>query len=101
VPEHHLYVCSQHSVALKNHLALREYLRTHPSDAAAYSALKKTLANQNLNERSRYSEGKTDFILSILERCGFSAGQLASIERANTTNWPNSKSLAMPKDRER
>ena len=29
-PAHHLYVCPRESVALRNHLALRDHLRTHP-----------------------------------------------------------------------
>src|SRR5262245_42394282 len=33
LPDHHLYVCPQGSVALANHLAVRDWLRAHP-DAA-------------------------------------------------------------------
>src|SRR4029453_15488828 len=40
-PAHHLYVCAQNSLALRNHIAVRNHLRTHRSDAVAYSALKK------------------------------------------------------------
>jgi GrpB-like predicted nucleotidyltransferase (UPF0157 family) len=69
-PHHHLYVCVQNSFALRNHLAVRDYLRNHPSDAAAYSKLKKRLAEQFSNERERYMEGKTEFILLILKQCG-------------------------------
>jgi GrpB-like predicted nucleotidyltransferase (UPF0157 family) len=81
--DHHLYACLQHSLALQNHLAIRNYLRTHPSEVAAYSALKKQLAEIFRDERPRYVEGKTEFLLSVLERCGFSAEQLDSIRRAN------------------
>ncbi len=31
LPPHHLYVCVQDSVSLRNHLALRDYLRSHPA----------------------------------------------------------------------
>lgn len=82
-PAHHLYVCSQNSLALKNHIAVRDYLRTHASDAAAYSALKKELAERFRNERARYNEAKTDFVVSILERCEFSAKELDLIKLAN------------------
>jgi GrpB-like predicted nucleotidyltransferase (UPF0157 family) len=82
-PFHHLYVCVQNSLALKNHIAVRDYLRTHLSDAVAYSTVKKGLAEQFGSERARYVEAKTDFILSILERCAFSEKELHSIKRAN------------------
>ena len=49
---------------------MRDYLRTHPSEAAAYSTLKHRLAEQFPNDRERYVVGKTDFILSILEQSG-------------------------------
>lgn len=45
-PHHHLYVCFQGSVALENHLALRNFLRRDPTAVAAYSCLKKQLASQ-------------------------------------------------------
>jgi GrpB-like predicted nucleotidyltransferase (UPF0157 family) len=84
-PAHHLYLCVENSLALKNHLAVRDYLRTHLSDAVAYSALKKVLAERFGKERERYVEAKTDFILSILERRGFSEKELDSIKRTNQT----------------
>jgi GrpB-like predicted nucleotidyltransferase (UPF0157 family) len=65
-PAHHLYVCSQDSLALRNHIVFRDHLRAHPVDAAAYSMLKKQLAEVCGGDIDRYVEGKTDFILSIL-----------------------------------
>lgn len=65
-PAHHLYVCSQDSLALRNHIVFRDHLRAHPGDAAAYSMLKKQLAEVCGGDIDRYVEGKTDFILSIL-----------------------------------
>jgi GrpB-like predicted nucleotidyltransferase (UPF0157 family) len=82
-PAHHLYVCLQNSLALKNHIAVRDYLRTHQSEAMAYSTLKKALAKRFGNERERYGEAKTHFILSILKRCEFSEKELDSIKRTN------------------
>ena len=84
-PAHHLYLCVENSLALKNHLAVRDYLRTHLADAVAYASLKQALAERFGNERERYVEAKTDFILSILERRGFSEKELDSIKRANQT----------------
>jgi len=83
LPPHHLYACLQNSRALQNHIAVRDYLRTHPFEAAVYSKLKKRLAERFPNEREHYVESKTDFILSILEQCGFSTRMVESIRRAN------------------
>ena len=82
-PSHHLYVCVANSLALQNHIAVRDYLRAHPSAAEAYSALKQQLAERFPIERERYNGGKTEFILSILEQCGFSAAGLDAIKHAN------------------
>jgi GrpB-like predicted nucleotidyltransferase (UPF0157 family) len=80
---HNLYVCPSDSLALRNHLALRDHLRAHPMDVAAYSALKKELARRFPHDIASYVEGKTDFILSVLARRGLSPDSLDSIRRAN------------------
>ena len=82
-PAHNLYVCPQDSVALRNHIALRDHLRAHPSDAMTYASLKEQLAERHDHDIDRYVEGKTDFILSILARYDFSADRLESIRSVN------------------
>ena len=81
-PAHHLYVCRRGSIALRNHLALRDHLRTHPTDLAAYAALKRTLAGQSVDV-AEYSRRKTNFIIDILAKYSFSDDELESIRRAN------------------
>jgi len=81
-PAHHLYVCSRNSLSLRNHITVRDYLRTHRSQAIVYSNLKKQLAERFSNQREFYGKGKTDFILSILKQCEFSAEELDSIKCA-------------------
>lgn len=82
-PAHHLYVCPVGSLALRNHIAVRDYLHAHPSDAAAYTDLKKKLAREYARDRDAYGMGKTEFILSILSKCGFSPDSLDAIRRGN------------------
>jgi GrpB-like predicted nucleotidyltransferase (UPF0157 family) len=82
-PAHNLYVCPSDSLALRNHVTLRDHLRGHPTDVAAYSKLKKRLAEQFAHDVDGYVAGKTDFILSILAQYGFPADSLESIRRAN------------------
>ena len=82
-PRHHLYACSSDSLALANHLALRHYLRTHSEAAREYGDLKKQLADRFADDIDRYTDGKTDAILSILRTTGFQQPQLRAIERIN------------------
>lgn len=64
---HHLYVCLPESLEFRRHLALRNHLRDHPDDAAAYSRLKRTLA-ETLADRDAYTQAKSAFVEQILYR---------------------------------
>ena len=66
-PDHHLYVCARDNAELHRHLALRDYLRCHPEQAAAYGKLKQTLAQARPFDREAYTEGKTHWIERALE----------------------------------
>lgn len=83
LPPHHLYVCPPGNLGLRNHLAVRDYLRAHPDVSSEYGRLKKKLAEAFPHDIDRYLEGKTPFLLRILRASGFDADQLAEIEEAN------------------
>lgn len=85
LPPHHLYVCLQDSVSLRNHLALRDYLRAHPAAVQAYGALKKRLAQEHAYNIEAYIEAKSDLILSMLAQTGFETEQIAAIREQNRT----------------
>jgi GrpB-like predicted nucleotidyltransferase (UPF0157 family) len=80
---HNLYLCPRDSLALRNHIAFRDYLRTHASSLASYSSLKKRLAAEFPRDIARYVEGKREFILRVLGECGFSADCLDSMHSTN------------------
>ncbi len=80
---HNLYLCPRGSLALANHLALRDYLRAHPDAALEYGALKKELAHRFPDDIDGYTEGKTEAILKILEIVGFRRADLEDIGRIN------------------
>lgn len=67
-PEHHLYVCPEGSHAFRRHIALRDYLRTHPDDAREYEQLKRRLANQHRDDRTRYQDSKCAFVESLTKK---------------------------------
>lgn len=81
--KHHLYVCVQGSVALLNHLNLRDYLRTHPEKVQEYGRLKTQLAIRFPTDAEAYTQGKTAFILSILKETGFPNDALQIIDAQN------------------
>ena len=88
-PAHHLYVCLQDSVSLNNHLLFRDYLRANPKTAAEYGRLKMTLAEIYPYDIDRYVDGKTDFIIAVLEKTGFDKTLLNNISGQNKIDKPN------------
>lgn len=63
---HHLYVLIVGANELRRHLAFRDALRADRELRDRYSALKRALAEQYTEDRSSYTEAKSDFITSII-----------------------------------
>ena len=68
--KHHLYVCPASSAELHRHLTFRDYLRTHPQDAAKYGSVKKTAAKLYPRDIDGYLRYKSACIRQIYTRCG-------------------------------
>jgi GrpB-like predicted nucleotidyltransferase (UPF0157 family) len=81
--KHNLYCCHRGCVPLRNHLALRDYLRIHPEKAREYGELKKRLAEEVQGDIDLYIERKSSFILGVLREMGFSGDDLHSIAEQN------------------
>jgi len=64
---HHLYVRTE-GREYGRHLAFRDYLRTHPEDAAAYASLKRELAGTLRDHREAYNNAKAEFVEKILRK---------------------------------
>ena len=62
----HLHVCAAGSDHELRHLAVRDYLRAHDDEAAAYAAVKRRVASEHPEDRLAYIEGK-DAHLQALE----------------------------------
>jgi putative glutamine amidotransferase len=63
-----LHLCEAGGDWERRHLAFRDWLRDHPDDAAAYEDLKRRLATEHPRDLITYTEAKTAFIESIVER---------------------------------
>lgn len=81
--EHHLYVCYSDSLALKNHLLFRDALLRDKKLVEQYSMLKTSLTKVKGMTREKYSEQKTDFIISVLSTLGLDKKELIEITTAN------------------
>lgn len=79
----HLYVCYADSLALKNHLSFKKQLLEDDTKRYAYNTLKLSLTQGLAIEDESYTVKKTDFILDILKKAGFTAEELQSIKAHN------------------
>lgn len=68
--QHHLYVLTQDCEELKRHLGFRDWLRTHPEDAAEYARVKMLAAERYPEDIDGYIEAKSDFIQQIYQKAG-------------------------------
>jgi GrpB-like predicted nucleotidyltransferase (UPF0157 family) len=62
---HHLHVCAAGSEHEGRHLAVRDYLRTHPDEVAAYAELKRSLVAGAPGDRLAYIEGKDAYVAAL------------------------------------
>jgi len=65
---HHLYVVVEGNQPHRDHIDLRDFLRTHPVQAVRYSALKIRLAALLKTDRLAYSNGKSEMIGDFLRQ---------------------------------
>ena len=68
LPEHHLYVVVLDSPAHRDHVDLRDYLRTHPEQAQRYALEKRRLAHLLATDREAYVDGKAWLVRELLLR---------------------------------
>ncbi|MHA6528887.1 GrpB family protein [Paenibacillus sp. BAC0078] len=68
--KYHLYVCPKDGKGYLEHIAFRDYLRSHPEARLEYEEVKKRLAEQFRYDIDSYCNGKTEVVHSILEKSG-------------------------------
>jgi GrpB-like predicted nucleotidyltransferase (UPF0157 family) len=64
---HHIHMVEPDSI-LWERLLFRDYLRQHPDEAKNYGQLKRQLANRFTREREAYTQGKTEYIQSVMQK---------------------------------
>lgn len=62
----HVHCYGENNENLRDVLAFRDYLRSHPEAAGEYSRLKLSLYGRYADDRTAYTENKTAFIRRIL-----------------------------------
>jgi len=73
----HLHVCEAGGAEELRHVALRDFLRSHPDEAAAYGAVKRSVAGRAPDDRIAYIAGKDAYVKELQAR----AVQWAAVER--------------------
>lgn len=66
---HHIHIFEKSSQAdIKRHLAVRDYLRSHPDTAREYGNLKKQLASLYPHDNDRYCDGKEAYMKELEQK---------------------------------
>jgi len=61
---HHIHVAPGGHVIWQG-IAFRDYLRTHPDEAARYAVLKRELAEYHVDDREAYTDSKENFVREV------------------------------------
>ena len=86
-PERHVYVVAEGSLAARNHLGVREVLRSNRELRTRYTALKTKLARHH-DSRTEYMIAKTELIHEILDTAGLSAEERVEIDAHTSRTTP-------------
>jgi GrpB-like predicted nucleotidyltransferase (UPF0157 family) len=64
---HHVHVTEPNG-EMWQRLAFRDYLRTHPEEAADYERLKRRLAAKHQTDREAYTDAKSAYVETVMRR---------------------------------
>jgi GrpB-like predicted nucleotidyltransferase (UPF0157 family) len=83
-PRRHVYVCTAGTANVRNHLAVRDVLRSDAGPRDAYASVKRALADDPDMDIDTYIAGKSAVLQQVLEASGeFSDEELEAIRRLN------------------
>jgi GrpB-like predicted nucleotidyltransferase (UPF0157 family) len=84
-PRRNLYLCERGCLSVRNHLAVRDILRTRPDLRDQYAAFKFALAAEPGMDIANYTDGKSPILQTILAESDLTPAELAEILTVNTT----------------
>jgi GrpB-like predicted nucleotidyltransferase (UPF0157 family) len=83
---YHLHVCAAGSPHEARHLAVRDFLRAQPREAAAYAAHKRAVAARHPQDRLAYIAGKEAYVAALEHRAlAWAAGRRPAPTRSSRT----------------
>lgn len=68
---HHVHFFEKDTKELQEHLFFRDYLIENKAVALEYEEIKKKLAVEFPNDREKYTEGKAEYIISVLGQMNY------------------------------
>ncbi|MFI6756242.1 GrpB family protein [Rhodococcus sp. BL-253-APC-6A1W] len=87
-PARNVYVCVEGTLHLRNHLAVRSVLRSHPDLRDAYGEVKLALAGDPAMTTERYVAGKSAILQTVLDRSELSTDEKLAILQLNSDMAP-------------
>lgn len=82
-PARHVYVCAADSLAVRNHLGVRDVLRRDAGLREEYARVKRTLAADPGMDMAHYIAGKSAVLQRVLALTSLTEAERAEILRAN------------------
>lgn len=67
-PPERVYLCPPNNRTHENRVIFRDYLRAHPTEAAAYGKLKQELVEIHRHDGDRYTAEKRHFVNAVIEK---------------------------------
>jgi GrpB-like predicted nucleotidyltransferase (UPF0157 family) len=87
-PKRNLYLCERGCLSVRNHLAVRDTLRSNPALRDAYAEVKLALAADPAMDIDIYVDGKSGVLQQILAESGLTPDELQSILGVNALTFP-------------
>lgn len=86
-PTHHVHWTKTGGAFWEDQLLFRDFLRTHPGEAAAYEDLKRGLAAQFAEDRAKYTASKAEFITALIVKARSLKGARRIVFDLEATCW--------------
>lgn len=82
-PRRNVYVTLVGSLGLRNHLGVRDVLRSDPDLRARYAEVKERLAQDDAMDITRYTAAKSPILGEVLAAAGLTEAEIGGIDASN------------------